>query len=47
MESHKLKCNVTDYLPMRDKYLFTLKGKNDVGENIQTFVIDNHKIGNV
>ncbi|XP_037805677.1 cytokine receptor-like [Lucilia sericata] len=43
-KNHKLKCNVTDYLPMREKYVFTLKGTNDVGENIQTFTINNHKI---
>ncbi|XP_065363513.1 cytokine receptor-like [Calliphora vicina] len=41
---HQVKCNVTDYLPMREKYLFTLKGTNDVGENTQTFSINNHKI---
>ncbi|KAM7346854.1 cytokine receptor-like isoform 1-T2 [Cochliomyia hominivorax] len=44
IENHRLKCNATDYLPIRDLYKFILKGTNDVGVNFQTFEIHNHKI---
>ncbi|XP_058983188.1 cytokine receptor [Musca domestica] len=40
----KLHCNITNYLPIRDKYLFTLIGNNAGGRKAQKFVINNHKI---
>ncbi|XP_059223463.1 cytokine receptor [Stomoxys calcitrans] len=40
----KLQCNITDYLPGRDKYIFRLTANNALGKNVQEFIINNHKI---
>lgn len=42
--NHKLQCRVPNYLPVREKYIFTLTGVNAVGQNVQKFTINNHKI---
>lgn len=45
-EDNKFSCIISDYYyPVRKRYIFRLSARNDMGINIQYFLINNHKIG--